>query len=160
MLIRLWILFCVVPLAELMLLIWIAEHTSLLFTLALVVITGLVGASLARQQGFRAWRRIADDMSQGRVPTEALFDGVLILAAGLLLITPGVMTDAVGFALLIPICRHFVRGALARKFRSQIVVGMPGNGAPGGEPPAEAHDKVIDVRWSDEPSDAPSQRDG
>jgi UPF0716 protein FxsA len=114
MLASLFLLFTVVPLVELALLIWIGGQTAWWVPLALVLFTGIAGAALARWQGWHAIRRIQDDLQTGRMPADAVIDGVLILAAGILLVTPGVLTDIVGVALLIPPFRSLVkRGAFA-----------------------------------------------
>ena len=114
---RLILLFTVVPLAELALLIWIGSHTSVSGTIAIVLVTGFVGAGLAKHQGLRTWQRLQDGMRSGEPPADTLLDGVMILIAGALMITPGVLTDAVGFALLLPP----VRGLLKARLRSRLM---------------------------------------
>jgi len=116
-LLRLLLLFTVVPLAELYLLLWLAHVTSPLVALATVIVTGIIGASLARHQGWRTWVRIQEQLAAGRMPASELVDGLLILIAGALLITPGILTDAVGFSLLIPPLRRRIRGAVAEWFK-------------------------------------------
>lgn len=154
MLLRLWLLFCVVPLAELALLIWLAQRTSLWFTVGLVVVTGLIGAALARQQGWRTWRRIAVETAEGRIPADALFDAAMILSAGLLLITPGVMTDIVGFGLLIPPCRRVIKRWLAVRLRGHVTMHTSFRFTPPDDEPPEhvpPHDRgeVIDVQFKE-----------
>jgi UPF0716 protein FxsA len=110
----LFLLFTVVPLVELALLIWIGGQTTWWLPIAMVLFTGIAGAVLARWQGMRALRRIQDDLQSGRMPADAVVDGVLILVAGILLVTPGVLTDVVGVSLLIPPLRALIkRGAMA-----------------------------------------------
>ena len=141
MLARLLLLFTVVPLLELVLLLWIAEHTGWKFTLGLVIFTGVLGAWLARQQGLRCWQRFQQQLAQGELPADSLLDGLMILIAGAVLVTPGVLTDLVGFALLIPPVRKLARQHLARRIRPHVVVGpMPGTAGRGTE-----QDDVIDV---------------
>jgi len=114
MLAYLFLLFTIVPLVELALLIWIGGETVWWFPVLMVLASGMAGAVLARWQGWRALVRIREELQQGRLPTDALVDGVLILVAGLLLITPGVLTDALGFALLVPMLRRGIkRGVVA-----------------------------------------------
>lgn len=114
MLAYLFLLFTIVPLVELALLIWIGGETVWWFPVLMVLASGVAGAALARWQGWRALQRIREELQQGRLPTDALVDGVLILVAGLLLITPGVLTDALGFALLLPVTRRGMkRGVVA-----------------------------------------------
>jgi len=119
-LLRLFLLFTLVPLGELALLIWIYHYTSLLFTIALVICTGVIGAWLARRQGLRCWLEVQRQLARGELPAEPILDGLMILVAGALLITPGVVTDAVGFALLVLPVRKLVRRYLAADFKARI----------------------------------------
>lgn len=151
MLLRLLLLFTLVPLVELALLIVVAKHTGLMFTIALVLVTGVVGAALARYQGRRCWRRVHEEIAAGRLPGDPLIDAVMILVAGALLITPGVLTDLVGFALLAPLFRRLVKNWLKRRFEAHIRIVSPTQDGPPGEPPT--HDKIIDTRVIDEPSE-------
>lgn len=110
MLLRLSLLMIVVPLLELALLVQINKYVGLMATIAIVVVTGFLGASLARYQGRSAWRNIQAALQKGRMPSTEIADGVMIFIAGLLLITPGLITDTTGFLLLIPsIRRHAAR---------------------------------------------------
>jgi len=114
---RLLALFICIPLIELALLIQIGEWVGLGPTIVLVIVTGFIGASLAQQQGFKVWAKIQVELQSGRVPTTELVDGLLILIGGVVLITPGLMTDLVGFALMIPTVRRWVKTRLDRRFR-------------------------------------------
>jgi UPF0716 protein FxsA len=149
MLLYLFLLFTLVPLVELWLLFRIAQETSLLFTIALVLTTGIVGAALARWQGWRTMARIQGELNANRMPADAMVDGLLILVAGLLLVTPGVMTDAVGFALLVPPLRTLVKRAAKAWFRRNFRVETVGfrttfDAGPNGGP-ADG-DRIIDAR--------------
>jgi len=119
---RLLILFTVVPLVELWLLLWIGSRTGLVFTVSLVLATGILGAALARQQGWQAWRGIHEQLARGQMPTSALVDGLMILTAGTLLITPGVLTDLVGFSLLVPPLRSLLKRRVAAWLKSRTDV--------------------------------------
>lgn len=112
---RLLLLFTLVPLLELYLLLAIGRVVGFLPTVALVLITGVVGAWLAKSQGLRAWARVRAEMAAGRPPAAALLDGVLILIAGAVLLTPGLLTDLCGFFLLTPWGRGLVRRALSAR---------------------------------------------
>jgi len=118
---RLVLLLTIVPFVELVILLKLADRFSWGATLGLVVLTGVVGAWLARREGIKAFSRIQADLARGEMPADAMIDGVLILAAGLLLITPGLLTDLCGFALLIAPVRRGVRRRLAASFRARIV---------------------------------------
>jgi UPF0716 protein FxsA len=106
---RLILIFIVVPLIEILLLIEIGSRIGALNTILIIVITGILGASMMRQQGFTIIRNIQRDLSQGHMPTGELINGALVLVGGIVLLTPGFFTDAVGFVLLIPGSRAFVR---------------------------------------------------
>ena len=136
MFLRLLLLFTVVPLVELYLLIRLGAVIGVVPTLALVIVTGALGASLARWQGLGVIGRISEDLAQGRLPTDALIDGLLILIAGALLLTPGMITDALGFFLLVPPGRSAVRKAIARRLERRARAGDP---------------NVIDAEWRREP---------
>jgi UPF0716 protein FxsA len=109
------LLFVLLPLIELALLTALAQYTSLSTAILFIILTGLLGTWLARSQGLRAYQRIQVELQAGRMPTEALLDGLLILLAGVLLIAPGVLTDLLGILLMLPPSRVLLRAwAMAR----------------------------------------------
>jgi UPF0716 protein FxsA len=108
-------LFILVPLVELYLLIELGSRIGVAATIAIVVVTGLIGAWLARSQGLRALNEVRSSLAVGEMPAEAIMDGLLILVAGAVLLTPGLLTDALGFFLLIPRGRRTMR-SLARRW--------------------------------------------
>jgi len=120
MLPRLLFLFLAVPIVEMILLIEIGRRIGLVATLGIVILTGIVGAMLARAEGLEVFRRIQNDLSEGRLPGDPLLDGVFVLAGGLLLLTPGLLTDLVGFAVLLPFTRVPIRRAVIRRLRSFV----------------------------------------
>ncbi len=134
MLFRLFILFAAVLLTELYLLMWLADVTNSAASIfGLVILTGIVGASLARWQGAGTWRRLQRDLNADRLPADALLDGLLIFIAGALLLAPGVLTDLVGFALLTPPLRRLLKWLLVWRFKSrfpEITRGMSPHGGP------------------------------
>ena len=150
MLFRLFLLFTLVPLVELCLLLVLADWLGWQFTLALVILTGVLGAWLARQQGLRCWRRVHETMAARQIPGDPLMDGLMILVAGALLVTPGVLTDLVGFALLTPPFRRAVKGWLKRRFQARINLISPGNAWPPADQP-RPHDEIIETKFVDEP---------
>jgi UPF0716 protein FxsA len=109
MFIRLLLLFTVLPFLELVILLKIGASIGLFETIFLVVCTALVGAFFAKKEGINTLWRIRQQLAMGVLPTIELIDGVLILAAALLLITPGFITDTLGFCLLIPFTRRYIR---------------------------------------------------
>lgn len=110
--IRLFILFTLVPIIEIYLLIKAGALIGPLYTVALLLLISLTGAWLIRHQGFEILRRIQFELSQGRLPAAELLDGVLVLAGGVLLLTPGFFTDFLGLFFLFPFTRTFI-GRLA-----------------------------------------------
>lgn len=111
------VLFVGIPLLELFLLAEVEDRIGLVPTLLVVIATGVVGASAVRRQGARAWRAIQVSMAEGRVPSAEIAHGVLILVGGVLLVTPGILTDLVGLALMVPVVRELVRLRLRGVFR-------------------------------------------
>lgn len=127
MLLRLLLLFTLVPLIELSLLIEIGKRIHVWPTIGLVIVTGVVGATLAKYEGLRTWNLIRADLSDGRLPADRLVDALLILVAGMLLVTPGIITDATGFLLLLPPVRRLARQHLKKRFQSSFVIMTPGH---------------------------------
>jgi len=123
MFIRLLLLFTLVPLIELALLIEIGQKIGLWNTIAIVVLTGFIGAALARSEGFGIISRIQSELASGQLPGDSLIDGALVLAGALLLLTPGLITDAFGFALLLPFSRAFIKIYLKKYFNQKINTG-------------------------------------
>lgn len=136
---RLLLLLIVMPLVELWLLLRVGDRIGAANTFLLVIVTGIIGAALARQQGLRAWHEVQQQSAQGQVPGAAIADGFMILVAAVLLMTPGIITDGIGFLLLVPPFRAVVRKAFRNRIKVQTQAGMPGFGAPpGGSGPGEA----------------------
>ena len=103
------IIFVTVSVVELLVLAAVEDRIGLGPTLALILFTGILGASLVRSQGFSVFTRVRIQMSQGTFPGRELAHGVLVLIGGALLLTPGFLTDALGFALMVPAFRELVR---------------------------------------------------
>ena len=104
-----------IPLADAFLLVLIGNEIGLVPTVLLVVLTGLIGMLLVRAEGRHTLARIQQKAARGEAPTDELLDGALLIAAGAFLLTPGVVTDALGFLLTIPPTRYPIR-ALLKKF--------------------------------------------
>lgn len=126
-------IFIGIPLIELALLIKLGGAIGMAKTLFIVVGTGIAGAALARSQGFAILSRIQVDLEAGRLPTDDLANGAFVLAGGLLLLTPGLLTDTVGFALLAPPTREIIKEAAKRYVqrkldRGEVIVVTPRTG--------------------------------
>lgn len=126
MLLRLLLLFTLVPIAELALLIQLGEAIGLGPTLLLIFATGVVGAWLARREGARSWWEVRRRLSRGELPTDELLGGLMILIAGAFLVTPGVLTDAAGFLLLVRPVRGRLATAARGWLRTRVEAGQGG----------------------------------
>ena len=122
----LFLLFTITPLVELWLLFRLAGVFGFWTTVFVVLATGFAGAALARLQGFWVLHQIRSDLAQGVMPTQRLGDGALILSAGLLLVTPGVLTDVLGLALLVPPLRSLIRRGLTRWLAHHVKIRADG----------------------------------
>ncbi len=126
MLIRLFALFICVPFIELVLLLRMADATSWLTTLTIVIVTGVIGSILARREGLAALMRFREALASGRMPGREIQDGMMIAVAAALLLTPGLLTDALGFFLLTPFGRRVVGGFLRRRYAGRFQVHTSG----------------------------------
>lgn len=118
--IRLLLLFTLLPLAELWLLIEVGRRIGTLSTIGLVAATGLLGVLLARSEGLTVLRRLFDNLERGVLPGDELLDGIFILIGGAFLLTPGLITDTLGFVLLIPFTRRRIKSAASRYIRKRL----------------------------------------
>lgn len=113
---KLFLLFVLVPAAEIYLLVKVGSAIGPFATIALVILTALAGAHLARLQGMSTMLRIRENLNQGFMPAEELLDGVLIFLAGMVLLTPGFLTDIAGLLILLPGPRNVFKRWLRKKF--------------------------------------------
>ena len=109
MLIKLILIFTIIPFIELLLLIELGTYIGTLNTILVVVSTGIVGACTARIAGVNVLFKIQENLRAGVFPKDELFDGVLILIGGAFLLTPGLLTDTAGFLLLLPLGREGIK---------------------------------------------------
>jgi UPF0716 protein FxsA len=116
MLLKLFLAFTLIPMIELTLMIRIGMAIGVFNTLLLVIVTGFSGAYLARAQGFQTMLRVRERLNRGEMPTEDLIDAVIIFAAGIVLLTPGLLTDISGLLLLLPVTRTPFKGWLRAQF--------------------------------------------
>ena len=128
MLWKLFLAFTIIPVSEIYILIAIGGQIGILPSIGLVILTGIIGASLARSQGLQTLGRIRDSFQQGVVPGEELLNALLIAIAGIVLLTPGFLTDAAGLFLLIPATRTLCRGWLKRRIELVYAQRNVGNG--------------------------------
>lgn len=140
---RFILILVLVPIIELVLLFQLLERAGLLVALLLVFGTGIIGISLAKRQGLQAWSAVHTQMAGAQNPSQEIMNGVMILIAGAFLMTPGIITDAVGFLLLVPAIRIRIGNFAVRWFKSRTVQTFQSgtwtaSGSMGGfSPPAE-----------------------
>jgi UPF0716 protein FxsA len=140
------ILFIVVPIAELAVLIQVGQAIGVWWTIGLLFADALIGSWMLRSQGRTAWGRFNEALGAGRVPHREVIDGVLIVFGGVLLITPGFITDIFGLLFLLPPTRVLMRGLLIRRGALKVVGGIPGSPRPpsnGG--PHDVESTAVDV---------------
>lgn len=140
-------IFIIVPLLELWVIFTVGSQIGYALTFLILIMISVLGAALARYQGYRVLVKIQQEISNGRVPGDSLIDGALILSGALMLLTPGFITDAVGLLILLPPTRKFfkslLKGRLNKAAARRTVFfrrsgwggpGGPGPGGPGGGP--------------------------
>jgi UPF0716 protein FxsA len=154
---RLLFLFIAIPLLELVFLIVLQQTTNWTFTILVVLATGMLGAFLAKQQGLIAYRRIREDLARGRMPAAAALDAVMILIAGVMLLTPGVLTDLAGLSLLLPPVRRRYKEWLVQWLQTRFRIQSPTSDR--SQRPIVIDSYVVDGARSENDNSA-SNRDG
>ena len=142
---RLLLLFVLIPIIELYLLLQLGARIGFMPTLGLIVLTGALGATLARQQGLSALAKIQNELKSGRPPAMEMVEGALIVVGGIVLLTPGILTDLFGFALMIPKFRKSFAERLKRGFGSSFVQTSTSGFQAHGSNFKKKDDDVIDV---------------
>jgi UPF0716 protein FxsA len=116
MFLKLFLAFTLVPFVEIYLLIKIGAQVGAFNTILIVILTGLLGASLARLEGIKTMTKVRESLNRGELPAEEMLDAMLIFVAGVVLLTPGFITDLTGLALLVPQARFWFKRWLRKKF--------------------------------------------
>lgn len=122
--------FVAVPLIEIYVIVQVGQVIGAWWTIALLLAAGIIGSWLMKREGGRAWRALQEALSRGRMPARELADGILILIAGTLMLTPGFLSDVVGLFLILPLTRPLAR-AMLTGFVTRKLIG-PGGPATGG----------------------------
>ena len=115
--------FILIPIIEIWLFVLSGRYIGILPTLTIVLLTGFVGAWLAKREGMGVWNKAQESMRSGRIPGEELIEGVCILVGGILLLTPGYLTDITGLILLLPSVRKRVVKRLRRWLKDRLIKG-------------------------------------
>ncbi len=116
------ILFILVPIAEIAMFMLVGDLIGFWPTLGVVVVTAFIGTYLLRQQGLSVLMQAQNSSAEGKIPVQSIMDGVFLLVAGAFLLTPGILTDIVGFSFMIPAVRRFFGNYLYKKFAKNISV--------------------------------------
>ena len=122
---KLLLAFTIIPIIEIYLLIEIGSIFGALTAISLVILTGFLGAFMARMQGLQTLFRIQESLREGRMPSSDLLDALLIVIAGVVLLTPGFLTDSAGFLLLIPTTRNSIKSWLQRQIELKYMSKRP-----------------------------------
>jgi UPF0716 protein FxsA len=153
---RLLLLFIVLPVVELTLLLqfhgWV---DNIWITMSLLLGTGILGTLLVRREGSTAWRRLKERFGSGGIPGDELLDGAIILVAGALLVTPGLLTDVIGFSGLLPPTRALIRKVLKRwigRAQAKGALGIYGIGLAGSDLNAP---EPVEAEWQGQPQPRP-----
>lgn len=146
---RLFLLFITVPVLEMILLMFVSKWIGIAGTLILILATGALGASLARSQGLGVLHKLQESIQNGIPPTHTLIEAVLVLIGGIVLLTPGLITDAIGFSLMAPAVRQFVARhmmqAISRHIASSSIKNHPHQNPSATRPSPSQDDDVIDI---------------
>ena len=118
----LFLLFLVVPFAELYVILQVGQQIGVIETIAVLVAMSMIGGALVKREGFGVVRRAQARVNAGQVPGRELVDGAMILFAGALLMTPGFLTDVIGILLLLPPVRAVLRGRVIKALRNRVVI--------------------------------------
>ena len=138
--------FLLVPLGEIYLLIQVGGIVGALPTVGLVVLTAFLGAGLMRIQGLSTLAKAQSSMSAGEIPATEMLEGVLILFAGALLLTPGFITDGIGFICLIPFSRQYIVRQVFARFAVRFA-----------QPPGTPAGRIIDGEFTRREDESNSQ---
>ncbi len=122
MMLLLFLLFIVVPIAELYVIIKVAQNTGVFNSILLLILVSFIGAWLVRAQGIGIIQKIKTQLTMGQIPNKELVDGGLVLFAGALMLTPGFITDALGLLLLFPLTRPIFRGLIISRFKQKTSI--------------------------------------
>lgn len=142
----LFLLFVIVPIVELYTIIRMSSYIGFLNTLGVMFVVAILGSWLVKREGMRVWRRFNESVAAGKVPTRDIVDGVLILGAGALLLTPGFFSDVFGLLMLFPPSRAMFRRVLIKRSRRNIIVVKR---------PSATRGEVIDTDATDVRGDLP-----
>jgi UPF0716 protein FxsA len=153
-------LFIAVPILEIYLLVQVGEQIGLLSTLLTIILTAMLGASLVRREGIKTLLSLQERLNNNEMPGRELADGAMLLLAGILLVTPGFFTDAIGFALAFPLTRTLLRNRLITILAAHIQTSNQGFHSHPSEPP-RANESTIEGEFQqhqEQPTEPPAEQ--
>jgi len=137
----LFLLFIIIPIIEIALLIKVSDIIGGVATIAIVILTAILGANMVKTQGMGALKNVQTQMAQGQMPAKELFTGVCVVIAGILLLTPGIMTDVFGFLLLTPAIRNKLAAGLASQATVRMSASMHQRASTHSQQPHSSHEQ-------------------
>ena len=146
------LLFLIIPIVEMYLLIEVAQRIDVMPTVGLVMLTAVVGVAMLRQQGLSTLTRGMSRLNQGELPAKEVFEGLLLAVAGAFLITPGFLTDSIGFMLAIGPARQYLAVTLLHRFQFRSMSGFTSESTQGkhaGERNAGKNPSVIEGEFKE-----------
>lgn len=152
-------LLIIMPVLEISVFIVVGQQIGVLYTICIILVTALIGSFLLRQQGLGLLAKIQSQMSQGSIPSRDLSHGVMILVAGILLLTPGFVTDSIGFSLFIPQVRDAIAGFLKSRINVQTMGANMGGGFEQPHRRSRPHEEGVVDLDEDDYHEAPSDKD-
>lgn len=146
---KLFLAFTIIPFVELYILFQLADLTSPITTLTIVILTGVVGAYIAKREGLSIFKKTQNQLNQGKLPKDTLIEGLCVLIGGILLLTPGILTDLFGFSLLFPLTRVIYREFIKKYFENKVDYKMYTQSNPNQNSESIDEEEVIDVEYED-----------
>lgn len=116
---KLFLMFTVIPFIEVTLLLQLSKYLGVGSTIFMVLFSGVVGAYFVRREGFSIWFKLQKELQEGQVPSDQIFNGLLLLIAGIVLVTPGLLTDMLGYFLIIPYTREIVKKIIVNHIKKK-----------------------------------------
>ena len=154
------LLFIIIPFIEIMLILRVSDAIGGLYTVFLVLGTAIIGINLLKRQGFSTLARFQQRLQRGEIPAQEILEGMMIAFAGALLLTPGFLTDTIGFSLLFPPIRRSLAKRTLKSGKFMFMGGMQGGGAGFQQGPNRgAHGDTFDGEFRNESEPKPSLED-
>jgi len=144
-----FVLFLVIPIIEIFFLIKVGEVVGVWTTIFLVVLTAVIGAGLLRQQGLSTLARFQQNMGQGKLPAQEMVEGILLAVGGALLMTPGFVTDTIGFLCLLPFSRKFIAANIIKRSAVTMSARMGGFAQEASSSPFESDPNIVEGEFTE-----------